>query len=273
MVLKTEGVVACIRNSGRVIYLTVFTPYGRLSCYASGSFGKIISKKDDLKYAMVELKLFFKNGFSEGMIRFPCEVIELKKIFSFTDDEVKRRIFRYACYLAREFSVVKSGERFYEVLKCFHSILRKEEEIESVKKYLFSVELFIFASEGITGRSFVCEHAKGFLIPVSYAVNKNLFICEDCVSNFIMREPLYLKHLSECEARTLYEVLGRVDLTDLESSVRNVIGYLEREVDEEMFYRLLCAWDVCFSYHFFTYVHHKRGSKFFELRMAYYEKS
>ncbi|MGC9100122.1 MAG: hypothetical protein ACP5HC_02495 [Caldisericum sp.] len=280
MIFETEGYVAGIGGNKSIIYLTLFTPLGRINCYASKS-----DKKPNLrgirfsKYGKVWVKLFSKSRYPEGLTKFPCEVIDFLILKKPPEEEEKRKIFRYISYFCKTFSVVKSGDSFFNVFESFNDFLEleKEEFLRSSKEKILNfllVEVLVLGAEGLVGALNFCEHVLSFSdskVGV-FILGENSFLCFECFEKRIRegKESVIVstKYTNKKSIMLLNEFLSFFDRVSekgfLVNSLREGKDFLESNFC--FFDEFFSIWDFYFKYNYLTYCYSKRGEKFLEFR-------
>lgn len=269
MIIRTEGFVldSSLSKGNNALYLKLFTPSGRLYCYAGRINRKPSSFSPEvLKYSKVFVKVFFNDSSERGITRFPGEVVELKVIERYGTDETVRKFFRYARYFLESFSVLKSGEGFYWVLDAFADFLRSSNlDLKSVVR---AFEVLIFREEGILGKFEVCKHADVRKLLV-FLADRGSFVCLDCFSEILEKEGESLtvagRYVDGVSAFGLCRVLSVAGEGLSPVLVERIAGEFEKagsEVHE--------VWDQFFVYQFLSHVHEKGGTKFLERRRKYF---
>jgi len=290
VIVRTEGFVlnSNLSKGNNTLYLKLFTPSGRLYCYA----GRINKKPSSfspevLKYSKVFVKVFFNDPSERGITRFPGEVVELKVIERYGTNETVRKFFRYARYFLESFSVLKSGEGFYRVLHTFADFFRSEvcgfncnldlsprskacrsDRDLDLKNIIRAFEVLIFREEGILGKFEICKHADTRKLLV-FLADRGSFICSDCFSEVLKKESenlalagRYVDSASAFRLRRILSVSGEELSTTLVERIVREFGKAGNEVHE--------VWDQFFVYQYLSHIHEKRGTKFLERRRKYF---
>jgi len=275
MIIRTEGFIldSNLSKGNNTLYLKLFTPSGRLYCYA----GRINKKPSSfspevLKYSKVFVKVFFNDPSERGITRFPGEVVELKVIERYGTNETVRKFFRYARYFLESFSVLKSGERFYRVLDIFADFLRSKACRSNcnldLKNIIRTFEVLIFREEGLLGKFGVCKHADTRKLLV-FLADRGSFFCSDCFSEILEKESENLtgagRYVDGVSAFRLCRVLSITGEELSTGLVERIAGELEKAGSEAHE-----VWDQFFVYQLLFHVHEKRGTKFLERRRKYF---
>ncbi len=279
MIFETEGYVARIGGNKNTVYLTLFTSLGRINCYVSR-----VNKKPNLrevsfsKYGKVWVKLFSKSRFLEGLTKFPCEIVDFLILKKPPEEEEKRRVFRYISYLCKTFSVVKSGDGFFNIFESFSNFLELEEEfLKSSKGQIINfllIEASVLGAEGLVGVLSFCEHVLSFSdsrVGI-FVLGGTNFLCFECFEKRLREEKenvmVLIKYANKKSIILLNELLSLFGKALREGSLVDALRRGKKILEDNFYFfdKFFPVWDFYFKYNYLTYCYSKRGEKFLEFR-------